>query len=116
MKTTKMLLYTIIETAIICKYMYNSPLRKQSYFIYLSWLNVNAITSIFFPILSLQISILFLVYQMKKIGLLCFKEDRPKWGILFVFSHKILQNKLFYAYFSLGGKGNDLLLCKIDMK
>ena len=59
-----------------------------------------------FPILSLQISILFLVYQMKKIGLLfylfyiyfkpIFKEDRTKWGILFVFSHKIVQNRLFY--------------------
>ena len=39
-----------------------------------------------------------------------FKEDRTKWGILFVFSHKIVQNRLFYLYFSLGGKGDDLLL------
>ena len=58
-------------------------------------------------------SILFVFYiYFKPI----FKEDRTKWGILFVFSHKILQNRLFYPYFSLGGKGNDLLLCKIDIK
>ena len=44
-----------------------------------------------------------------------FKEDRTKWGILFVFSHKIVQNRLFYPYFSLGGKGDDLLLCRIDI-
>ena len=41
-----------------------------------------------------------------------FKEDRTKWGTLFVFSHKIVQNRLFYPYFSLGGKGDDLLLAK----
>ena len=58
-------------------------------------------------------SILFVFYiYFKPI----FKEDRTKWGILSVFSHKILQNRLFYPYFSLGGKGNDLLLCKIDIK
>ena len=44
-----------------------------------------------------------------------FKEDRIKWGILFVFSHKIVQYRLFYPYFSLGDKGNALLLCKIDI-
>ena len=82
MKTTKMLLYTIIEIAIICKY--NSPLRKQSYFISILWLNFNAITSIF-SYLSLQISILFLVYQMKKIGLLVLR--------------KIEQSGVFYLYF-----------------
>ena len=51
-------------------------------------------------------SILFVFYiYFKPI----FKQDRSKWGILFVFSHKILQNRLFYPYFSLGGKGDDLI-------
>ena len=56
-----------------------------------------------------SISFVFYIILFKPI----FKEDRTNWGILFVFSHKILQNRLFYPYFSLGGKGNDLLLCKI---
>ena len=54
-------------------------------------------------------SILFVFYiYFKPI----FKQDRSKWGVLFVFSHKIL----FYPHFSLGGKDNDLLLCKKDIK
>ena len=77
---------------------------------------------IFFPILSLQKYLYFipsLLDEENRTSLLfvfyiyfkpIFKQDRTKWGILFVFSHIILQNRLFYPYFSLGGKGDDLLL------
>ena len=59
-------------------------------------------------------SILFVFYiYFKPI----FKQDRKQWGsILFLFCHTILQNRVFYPYFSLGSKGDDLFLCKIDIK
>ena len=59
------------------KYMYynravkiNMCNYKNNPILFLFYGFFNAITSIVFPILTLQIPILFLVYQMRKIGLL----------------------------------------------
>ena len=94
-------------------YFYFMPILMLShlFFSYFILANLYFIPSL--PDEENRASILFVFYiYFKPI----FKQDRSKWGILFVFSHKILQNRLFYPYFSLGGKGNDLLLCKIDIK
>ena len=81
------------------------------FFSYFIFVNLYFIPSL--PDEENRASILFVFYiYFKPI----FKQDRTSWGILFVFSHKILQNRLFYPYLSLSGKGDDSLLCKIDIK
>ena len=98
---------------------------KNNPILFLFYCYFNAITSIFsysvfanpYFIPSLldeenRASILFVFYIYFKPIL---NQDRTKWGVVFVFSHKILENRLFYPYFALGGKGHDLLLCKIEI-
>ena len=99
---------------------------KNNPIIFLFYGYFNAITSIFSYLILANLyfipslpdeenraSILFVFYiYFKPI----FKQDRTKWGILLVFSIKSLENRLCYPYFSLSDKGDDLFLCKIDIK
>ena len=102
---------SLTKTTLFYFYFMAILMLSHLFFSYFILANLYFISSL--PDEENRASILFVFYiYFKPI----FKEDRTKWGILFVFSHKILQNRLFFPYFSLGGKGNDLLLCKIDIK
>ena len=102
---------TLRKTSLFYFYFMGILMLSHLFFSYFILANLYFIPSL--PDEENRPSILFVFYiYFKPI----FKQDRTTWGILFVFCQKILQNRLFYPYFSLSGKGDDSLLCKIDIK
>ena len=92
----------LIASSCICKYretkhsskLLNSLTKTTLFYFYFKAILI--LSHLFFPILSLHISVLFLVYQMKKIGLLfylCFTF------ILNLFLSKTERSGVFYLYF-----------------
>ena len=102
---------TLRKTTLFYFYFMAILMLSHLFFSYFIFANLYFIPSL--PDEENRASILFVFYIYFKPT---FKQDRTSWGILLVFSHKILQNRLSYPYFSLSGKGDDSLLCKIDIK